>query len=298
MHPIKPIKVQELGDFDITEVRIKQPYKSPDEQRLQFKLRLGTCNELIVLQIEPCTICYRATKDVFDNIAFLVDLTDAGAAKMCALQKIIVGKLHRVTAGKEIVPIVRVNRMRLKNHEHCISMFDGAGRPIALTSFEPLATARAIIQVDHFWIVKGVCGFCCKLMQLQHIEQLVTRFQEPLFLGKQQVVAVAGAIELCPIYAKMLKMGVPKEAVRNRMMIEKLQDPSVLDSFVPPKTHVTPPPPPPPLPPPPPPKAQAQASVRPGFAPSVQDILDVRKGLKCVGKVYHSHYVPGAFSTQ
>ena len=234
-------KVRALCDLDIEHVRIKAPYQSTD-QRLQFKLRLGSDNELIVLHIEPCTICYRGTKDVFDNIVFMVDLVEKDASKIVALQKHIVGKLHRATSGKEVVPIMREHRMRLKNHEQCVSLFDGAGHPIALTSFESLAPVRAIVQIDHFWIVKDVCGICCKMMQLQHIGQLVARFQAPLFL---------------------VPIPVPVSAA---------------------------PPPPPPLP---------QHSRRDGqFAPSVADILDVRKRLKCVGKVYHSHYVPCALSTQ
>jgi len=321
-------KVFLLHELGIDAICIKKPIKI--DTKHVFKVR--HCDKQpLLLQIDYAILCYKPIVDIYDNVSMLLQLGPSTLEEATRIEDGIISKISAckdkaLIAEKALVCNLRREKslLRTRNHKDNIACFDKAGKSIRCSVLDSGHCISVLVLIEHVWVSSECYGVHYKVVQVKTHEELFT--------------PCTTIISDCK-YTKMVKIGVPLDAVLQKMLIDQVPE-KVRNEFATAKKcgGGKPPPPPPPLPPPPPPPMLAcskkNTSGRPEFlndiergafklkkvqdsggptlkktdvlknvdkskfAPSLEEILQKRSQLKCLKKVYHSYYVPGALSRE
>ena len=270
------------SELDLTKIRIYKPVSLGCSNNLLFKI-----HGPLVVQTKNMFLCYTPLTDekrrislVFaskDKFKWLTDLEQRIGKRIRSYKESKSSESSESSESRLFSPLWK-ETLRLTVHESALSISNQDGSPVHLVMLQKRTEVKAIIHVQNVWTSATQWGLSLQLLQIQLLQ-----------------------VKLEYKYEKMLKLGVPLDAVRQRMRIEGIQDPSCLDGK---EGKKQPPPPPPPGPPPPPPppfvnrvlKINAPSpkpvSRNKSWVPSCNDILEGRNRLKSLEKVYYSGYVP------
>ena len=134
------------------------------------------------------------------------------------------------------------NIFKLKFHNYnddiYIKTYDTKGRKISNSNISFGKEIRFLIHLDSFWVWNDSYGFNWYAVQCE--------IKKPSCLSSYAFKNEKSSIEENPAYRKYFKMinvGIPKEAVKNKMKLEGI-DPSILDNNGVEKSSIPPPPPP------------------------------------------------------
>jgi hypothetical protein len=249
--------VSSQHDIQVSKVRILMPYTVDD--KTVFSIFYGERNPLLV-QTPLCTVPYKFA--LYDDNYFHIDLQYNGSELNSLLDRIqttILSKIrkrfHHILEGLPLVsPITSikedVNKIRLRNYNvAAIVVFDTNRKRIDIRNIEKNDAIRAIFQVDKLIVDAKSIQLGLKLVQLRKNQTALDPFnyQEYLFADEEAKDSK---------YRKMLKMGVPLLAVKQKMLLEGFseQEVSLFEhennaTRMKPNTQAPPPPPPPPPPP-------------------------------------------------
>ena len=264
-------------DLCSTSLRIYKPV-TLGHSNLLFKI-----HGPLVVQTRNMFLCYAPLTDEKRFISIVFSSSDA-FTWIQSLEDRIEKKIRRYISPDclKFSPLWK-NTLRVTTHESAFQFSNQDGSPVHLVRFQKGSEVKVIVHVEHVWATQQRWGISIKLLCVQLLQ-----------------------VKLNINYEKMLRLGVPVDAVKQRMKIEGIQDPRCLDIG---KVAVAPPPPPGPPPPPPPPMVARTIkfpvmSGLPGlpvplkkekpkaWVPSCNDILEGRSRLKSLDKVYYSGYVP------
>ena len=246
------VMVQILTDsskLDLSTIKIKKPYAVGD--RTIYDLHVN--NEPILIQTPVCHVPYAYS--LFDNKYFQMDLVvkDDNFKKM--LDEIAANIYERIEKysdatidKKDMIEIYKKSegdsyRLRLKNGNcELIRVFDIHKLRLHIQNIDKNDRVKAIFQIERFIIGAENCFFTFKLFQLLKLQSLcdITKLNDTYLF-----------VENCTDYSKyesMLKVGVPREAVRNKMIMDGLTEDDIDKFDSKPKAAKPAPPPPPPLP--------------------------------------------------
>lgn len=288
----------------------------------------------IILSSKVHIIQYKPVYDIYGNISMTLSENN-DSDEFHVLKKIEDNicnhqKIQKHTYSKTYIPSVNFEKRywKLRSRTTDIYWFDKHNKCIEdmsfLRSLTPPFRVRVIVRLDNVWITKYCYGLSFALHQVQVHD-------EGFYLSKSMFTITEEIFQDDNKYKKMLKVGVPLQAVRTKMVLDGL-DENTISRMLGAPSHQTPPsgvpppprlpPPPPKMPPPPPPlfNIHKNAIANPidmtgilkdinggnfklkkhhtnhnkdskQFRVNLTDLLNVRNSLKPLTKVYHSHYI-------
>jgi hypothetical protein len=258
-----------LRDLDIDHVKIKKPYI---EDRTIFRLFYREAP--LYLQTSCHLLKFKPSFDVYDYCsitlcdnprhAYWKILEDMEFRVIERIRK----KYNDMYEGKTHIPLINADKrlLRLRNKKNDVKIYDRNGRAIGITSLFPYDKVKVIMRIDHVWVSKFTFGTCAYLIQVLNIDAISENFDKPLLkVEDEDTIDSTMSTEAFERFSKMLKVGIPVNAVRQKMMLEGFDEvemsrflsriPVALPKTIPaPPTGPPPPPPPRPPPPPPPPR--------------------------------------------
>lgn len=290
------ITVNHIRDVSIASIKIKKPLFI--DLKTLFNIRYGVGSAPFVIQLKTHTICYRPCKDIYDNVSILIQERSENA-EFDKLQEIednifkrVRKKYPNVLQGKHVASALKIEKrlLRLKNSSSCIACFDAQGNGVSVNVLDSGKNVQVILQIEGLWVLKECYGITYKLLQVKLMDKMLRLDKCAFRIDREDkfVPTVVASVEettngtttnhsIPETYLKMLKFGVPKQAVIQKMRIQGENEdviqqlvndahlvqtivasvpqtqPQAPQSSVPPPPPGRPPPPPPPGRPPPPP---------------------------------------------
>lgn len=264
-------------EVDVGALRVKKPFAC-DPSFTTFNVCYGPDNRKLLLQ----SPAFMTTRDPFvepraggrDRLTLYVGGGDKGRARRegflerladledRALAKLVPrypdlfdGKTHvarRRTAGKDEV--------RFRHVKAAVRAYDAAGKETPLETLERNQEVALLLEVAHVWTGSTHYGVEVRPVQVMRVDVSLPSTCSLLPPPPAAAAASAPAVALPEKYAKMLKLGIPRQAVEHAMTMDGVVAVADGPAAVGPRR---PPPPPPPRPPPPPPPPRPGAPPRP-----------------------------------
>jgi hypothetical protein len=271
-------------------VNIKRPYEL--DSKTIFKFTLGDDDAPVLIQTRTHHLCYRPSKDIYDNIAMLLkEHKDHNEFKtLFELEQRLIERIYKKCPAylrdREGVSYVKLDKqlLRLRNHVNNISVYDRTNASIPVTCLDSGHSIQCIIHMEHLWVTKECYGVVYKIVQVRLMDDF-----HALMIARPLFKQASDSVEIDPRFLKMLKMGVPIMAVIQKMKLEGVsvaQIDEIQKLYGKPSAQADPlsstpssTPPPPPRPPPPPPRPPPP--ILPGLPLSVSTpafLQDIKQG--------------------
>jgi hypothetical protein len=267
-----------LKDLKIENIKIKKPYV---DDKTVFKLFYG--ESPLYLQTGVHLLKFKPSFDVYDycSVVLCDHKTDEHWKILEDLEVRVIERInkkyHEMCCDKTRIPLINQDKrlLRLRNKKSDIQVYDKRMNPISMSSLYPYDKVKVIMRIDHVWITKFTYGVCAYLIQILNLDAISENFDKPLLTPstdeENHHVMSSDAFER---FSKMLKVGIPANAVRQKMTLEGFDESEIsrflcrvpMDQNRVQQTTLmksTPPPPPPRLPPPPPPPPAPLSSANP-----------------------------------
>jgi len=196
-----------------------------------------------------------------------------------ALAAYVQKAIHKRVVDHQWLGPLREDPVRLKIRgitSNEIESYDYACKPLPFAKLHKEDSLRLLLHVKYVWIDPQSKTYGLKLQPLQ-----IQKVDPPILQGCMFQDQHAN-------FYKMLKAGIPKEAIAHKMQLEgiavppDLRPPASAISDAAPRRSL--PPPPPRLPPPPPPK-QPRTPERAFKPPSIDMLLQAKSGLRSTKNV-------------
>jgi hypothetical protein len=262
-----------ITDLELDRVKIRKP--SIDDKTV-FKIHYLYPNELdtaLVLQTSIHYLCYRPSTDVFNNCSIMLQ-DNPRNPEFHAIEKLESNIIARIQSrypetfkDKVCIPLVNTDKqtLRLKNKIDDIVVYTRDNKVHKIGCLYPCDRIKVILRLDHMWVSKHTYGLCAYILQVLTLENVVDLSEPKLSVTKYELENMGGlSIEAHERFSKMLKVGIPIDAVKQKMTLEGYNEFDISRFFSRSKTntHTTTTqtsgkqgvPPPPPGPPPPPPR--------------------------------------------
>lgn len=226
------------SDIDINDIKINKPYVTNDE-RYVFNITRTTDNPL-VFQTPTGYVPYDFL--TINNNRFQIDIIISNPKFIELLKSIeeyVISKLANKYNISMCFPLFteldnNSFKLRFRNgQKNGVKTFNLGKELIQLTDVVKDDKIDVIFQIDRFVCSDKYSYFSMKILQIRKHERMTINNSESLFVDELDT------------YKRMLKMGVPLPAIKQKMMLAGIC-PSKIHNF----TGGAPPPPPPPPPPP------------------------------------------------
>lgn len=315
----KPIIVKTLSDLILKNVKVKRPFTYTLPSKVsQTVFRISYKGQPLLFQTPVVVIPY--SYSLYDNERFsldviLLDNEPVFSRLMDSTTEYILQKIQKKYHIPSIVePCIFRSRMRFRtNNIDSIMTFDINNRPLDTRCIQTHDRMLCLFSISRFVVGDSKCYFQLELHQIKRLESVscVVSKDACLISAPAHTVPVSSSLEK---YQKMLRFGIPIEAVKQKMILDGLSSLDVTHlassltpcnttvialatstSSAPPTALPTPPAPPPP-PPPLPPKLLLKSQIRPQVPkatvtpkvhtqpkpPSLSDILSMKGRLRKV----------------
>lgn len=260
MKASKP-QLTRLSDLSTCKPKIRMLKPAVFSEHHQVIKLLSIEKQPVLFQTDACHVLYCPSYDVYGNVKVCIASTkDQDCFTEMRALELTIAKAAKV-ANKAFIPSVSDDGRiwRLRNKADGLYLFDMNGNAIPdkaiLSSLTVPFKVRALVRMDSVWISKFCYGVTFALQQLQILEH---HYDVSTLLMDSPIDSVTPNLppETVDRFRKMLKVGVPAPAVKEKMRLEGHSN-SIIDSFFGTSSHVTtnipPNVPPAPRPPPPPP---------------------------------------------
>lgn len=265
-----------IDDCDINKIKVKKPYKASPEITV-FDIRYN--NNALLIQTPVATIPY--SYSLYDSNAFKMDIV-IDSLKFSELIDCITKKVYGIISrynntilhGKQENSIV--HKIGLKNsHEHKMTLrnndvdsvlvFNNNNDIVNMKTLQTFDKILCIFHVQRLIVNDASYFWQIQLIQVKRLG-LIVNITENLFETIEIPSETNSADdEILTTYKKMLKLGIPLESVKHKMIMEGLSedlmskiDPRLVPtnkielkpitpSSIIPKSPPLPPPPPPPF---------------------------------------------------
>lgn len=241
-----------LQDLDVVKVMV--PYYIDD--KAFFDLHGGVGRIPLLVQTPVCVLRYKY--NLYDDGFFSLDLYCTQSKFKDFLDKLMSMILTRVRRkyhglfNKRMVSqlITDEGKLRLKTpNVDMLSVFDHGKQKVELQQIQKTDRLQALFQIEKLVVDTKIVYFQTKLLQLKK-NVVVVNNDLPMF--KEEAHGMSTSV--LERFRKMLKMGVPIMAVRQKMTMEGHTEQEIAEVCgLGVRKGGGPPPPPPPGPPPPPP---------------------------------------------
>lgn len=254
---------------DASKIGIRKPLTLYNQNETIDKhiYRLHIDGEPIVFQTNQHHLQYQAIHDYHNNASISLFSKEDKIYDFEHLSKKEMDVYKRVkltdTNKSQISSLNMIRRsLRLRNKREHVKCYDEAGADIDIMTIPQYSVLRVMFSMDNIWVTNTCFGISYTLLKVKIYGQYITpsllRFSDE----EQPSSLTASQKEM---YAKMVRMGIPRDGVRQKMRIEGHDDKSIDIFFTIESTKksidnmgqgipLPPPiPPPPPFPPPPPP---------------------------------------------
>jgi len=269
--------VLSYDEVDVNGVRVKKPLES-GPAFATFNVSYGKGNQKLLIQ-SPSFVVMR---DPFverrvpgkDRLTLLVGGGDRGRARredclgrLNALEDRVLAKVMpsypnlfegktrssscclRAEGGASV-------EARFRHLKAAVRLFDASGEETALDTLMRTHEVVLLLEVSHVWTGTTHYGVDVRPVQVMRVDASIPSTCNLLLPpppAERETTAVVTPPLLPEKYAKMLKMGIPRQAVDHAMVMDGVSKPS------PPPPPRRPPPPPPSRKPPPPPPPSTSA---------------------------------------
>jgi hypothetical protein len=326
----KPVVIKTLNDVVMKDIKVKRPftYTLPSKMS-QTVFRISHAGQPLLFQTPVVVIPY--SYSLYDNERFSLDVIlfkddPVFSRLMDSIADYILQKIKKKCPVPSVLvePCIFRSRMRFRtNNIDSIMTFDINNRPLDTRCIQTHDRMMCLFSISRFVVGDSKCYFQLELHQMKRLESLTCIIPRDtcLISSPECTAPVPSSLEK---YKKMLRFGIPIEAIKQKMSLDGLSKVDITNfasslstsavtavavvklSTLPtqpsPSMHPAPapPPPPPPLPPNLPMKLQVQP--RPQWPqrpqppkpkvtpetqpqpPSLSDILSMKGRLRKVPK--------------
>lgn len=213
----------------------------------------------LLIQTPLCTLSYKFS--IYDDKYFKVDLALEDNEKVRSefteminyIQDLVLSKVRKkynyLFDGKECVYGITSGKCKLVNtNVDTVKAFNIDNKCIDIRNVQPKDQVRALFQIDKLVVSEQSYSFTFRVMQLKKYSKVDLFNVGCLFqdIGGGNSCVQGGDDEKFDKFRKMMKMGVPLQAVQHKMKMEGFTE-SEIAQFGMVKRPPPPPPPPPPL---------------------------------------------------
>lgn len=291
-----------IDDCDINKIKVKKPYKASPEITV-FDIRYN--NDALLIQTPVATIPYSYA--LYDSNAFKMDIV-IDSVKFSELIHSVSKKIYRIISrynntilqGKQENSIVHkiglVNsheyKMTLRHNDvDSVMVFNSNNDMVSIKSLQTFDKILCIFHVQRLIVNDASYFWQIQLIQVKKLG-LIVNITKNLFETIETIETSretnSADEEILTTYRKMLKLGIPLESVKHKMIMEGLSetlmskiDPSIVASKIElkPLNTVSVIPKAPPLPPPPPPFGLKPKNTLTKEKPSLAFLNDISGGM-------------------
>lgn len=209
--------IYKLVDSNECSLVIKKPFNIGDKMLFKIKSNSGSS---VFFQTNVHHIAYKPVTDIYGNISIHFNKYSEGEFDKLAsinrrlLQTISKSKYGRIVADKTYIDVFKDSILRLKGDLESIDVYDNQSKTVDIKYLKSNQLVRCIFQLESFWITKHFYGFNCRPIQLQIKDTIVIgyAFSHPINHVYED--------EYTQTYRKMLKLGIPFDAVKQKMSID------------------------------------------------------------------------------
>lgn len=279
----------EIKDLNSCSLKIKKPVEIGNNTI--FKI-FDESNGPFVTQSRDHYLIHKTAVDIYDRISFFIqdnckkEFEHLNRVIMELKKRIENSKYYKHVKNKTFLTCYRENTSSLKvKGVHNIPVFDLNKNRIELSHLSQKGKFRMLLHIESIWATQLFCGINILIFQIQVTEPLISceyGFKD----------------ESIESYEKMLKLGIPILAIKQKMQIDNMSDENISKLELLAKKKI--PPPPPPRPPPPclknalqpinrktfairnvdKPVQKSKPNQPNAFAPSLEDVLKAKHCLK------------------
>ena len=270
----KPVVIKTLNDVVMKNIKVKRPftYTLPSKMS-QTVFRISYAGQPLLFQTPVVVIPY--SYSLYDNERFSLDVIlfkddPVFSRLMDSIAEYILQKIKKKCPVPSVLvePCIFRSRMRFRtNNIDSIMTFDINNRPLDTRCIQTHDRMLCLFSISRFVVGDSKCYFQLELHQMKRLEPptcIIPR-DTCLISSPECTAPVPSSLEK---YQKMLRFGIPIEAIKQKMSLDGLSKVDITNfvSSLSPTTAVAvlklpmlpspsmhpvpaPPPPPPPLPP-------------------------------------------------
>jgi hypothetical protein len=244
-----------IDEIDHAQLRIKKPIEIGTV--LLFNIMRDN-KQPVYIQSAAHMVAYRPLLDIYERMSICIKELTREFRALVEIERFLLDSIARskhrgVLENKALIPVYRGDNqiIRLKGELVNMLIFDAEKRPTSSSYLRANQKIRFIAKVDSVWVSAKFYGLNLYIYQLQILEPLLNMSG---FAFKESPATIEPAADVA-VYQKMIKLGIPLGAVKQKMAMDGVDSAVVLAFGSPPSSTASPslPPPPPPPPRPPPP---------------------------------------------
>ena len=201
--------VTSINEFEAMKVKLSVPFKY--DGKTIVNIVVDKCEPLYI-QTPVCTVPYRCK--FYDDGYFQIDLVhqDEGFRE---LMDDIINKITKKSKTNCKASMSFEQAFKLRNIDvNAIQVFDLNKNKINIKNISKHDTVKAIFQIEHMIIQEESISFGFKVIQIMKCNPSIDHYKETMCLFDQ------GETILLQRFQKMMSIGVPIQAIRQKMMME------------------------------------------------------------------------------
>jgi hypothetical protein len=267
-------------------VRVKKPVSISNDTIKNVSNIFGPDNDTLFIRTNNLRVLYKPSLDIYDNIT--IQVRDESPSKIQIknikdFEIAVYQKLEKIAqlSKKTGTSYINGDTIKLRNKSQFIHIYGSVSRARSVISdIRPHGTIRALLRVEYIWWHEHCYGIVYSLIQLLLYDKSVNTFAfEDQQIPTEIRVSSDSKMDLIEKYAKMHKLGIPSDAIIQKMRLDQIEDDFISEwqnklntsSNLPSQQHITLRPPPPP-PPPPPPIFHSKCNTATNGLPFLKDI--------------------------
>lgn len=258
----KPV-VKRFSDVDKIQIKFRKPISLDGRTIVRLKYSLFLESSIHYISYKPLLDVYNfVILSLIENERFKGEFSNIEMLEDVMIQEL---QKSRGICVEDRVKFSIINRekkmIRLKNKASDISVYSKGAILQDLKCIYPYDRVKVIVRFDHIWISKHGFGCGAYVTQILTLEEMPEKTLMKVSTEELHSLDDDVSMDHSARFKKMVSVGIPIDAVKQKMMMEGYSNETICRFFAKNKAPPPPGPPPPPprnlqnscLPPPPPP---------------------------------------------